>query len=579
MDPAAPPVDLNVVPARRLARHAALLALVLVGTSLLVGTHGRYSADEGAVTITARRLAAGHGWLTPAPLPAADRGGHLYPLVSSAWGREGVSAYAKHPAYAVILSVAGGSASGWGMVAVSVFGTVLASVGAAVLARRLFAGGEILALWLVGVASPMFVDAQLLMAHTLAAAGAVGAVLAVDLARRSSGARRWAWLATVGVAVAATVLLRTEGVVFGVALAIACVLSGRWPTRRASADDGARHVRAFDLLLAGSAAAGVAVAVVVERAWFRSIVGTPVADPSRGVPLGAGGFLNGRVHAFVLTMLRPAYGTGAGSILLVLALGLLLLSLVAALRRRPDLRASGVLVAAAGVVVLVRAVAVEPDGVPGLLVAFPLGWAGLVAAGRSSVADERRRLVAVTVGLFVIAVAATQYAVGGGVEWGGRYFALAIPLVAPAAAAGIRSVGARMDGAVRRIAGAGLVAMAVGLAVLGVRELHDTGSAADDFYAHLPTATAGLGHGPVIVTTDVLLPRLAGRTFEQDRWLLADREHPDRDLVARLRAAGIRRFVLVTDDPAADAPLVAGAHRLRSSQAAGHRFDVYATGP
>ncbi len=89
-------------------------------------------------------------------------------------------------------------------------------------------------------------------------------------------------------------------------------------------------------------------------------------------------------------------------------------------------------------------------------------------------------------------------------------------------------------------------------------------------------ATEGLGPQPVVVTSYLLLPRLAGRDFERDRWLLVDRRHPRR-LVDRLRRAGIHRFVLVTANPALDARLVAGGRKVSSSTAIGWQFVVYET--
>ena len=97
-----------------------------------------------------------------------------------------------------------------------------------------------------------------------------------------------------------------------------------------------------------------------------------------------------------------------------------------------------------------------------------------------------------TVAVYLVGVVATQYAVGGGVEWGGRYFALAVPLVAPFAAGGLLAAAPPSRVRLRTVAGAGLALIVLAMAVLGVRALSAREQAADRVLARLPASTAEL---------------------------------------------------------------------------------------
>ncbi len=554
---------------KRLLAHAALLTLVLLLSGVAVGRPGRYSADEGAALITGRSLADGRGWITPHPLPTVDRTGAEYPIVSSERGEKGTSAYVKHPVFAVIVAAGEWLAPGWGPMLAAVLGTVAAALLAACLARRLDPRTEVAALWIVGVASPLFVDSYLVMAHTLAAAAAVGAAFLADRARQASRRHLPVLLLGTAGAVTLTTMLRTEGLFLGLGLAVGLAVVSPPGTRPRQ-----RH-----LAVAFAALAGVTAARVLDRVLLRAIVGAPQPDLGQVVDVSGGvGFARGRLDALSLTLARPSYGGGTGALLLVLAVGLLVAAVYLYLTRSEGLLVAAWLVVAAGSVVAVRALAIAPDGVPGLLVAFPLGWVGVVAARRGWRAGGLMRLLLVTAAAFAVGVAATQYAVGGGVEWGGRYFALAIPLLAPLAAAGLIAVGDRLDRPAARLAGLGTLLLVLGLALLGGRELHHTNAEANRFYAQLHTRTvaAGLGRRPVVVTSELLLPRLAGTDLDDQRWLLADPTAP-RHLVARLRRAGIEKFALVSGDPRRDRPLVAGATVVWSTVIEGWQVTIYRT--
>jgi hypothetical protein len=152
-------------------------------------------------------------------------------------------------------------------------------------------------------------------------------------------------------------------------------------------------------------------------------------------------------------------------------------------------------------------------------------------------------LAAVTAGLIVGAVIATQYAIGGGVEWGGRYFAIVLPLVAPMIVVTLR----RFDS---RLLNGALAASMVALGVFGVGTLRHTRSATSVVVAGVRSAANDLDGPPVVLSTSRLLPQLDWRGFDTIRWVTP---MPD-DLSAagrQLAAADIRQVVLVADDPQA----------------------------
>jgi hypothetical protein len=199
---------------RPLAQHVAALALVLLALMPWLGTSRLFSADEGALQAQAHVLAEGDGWFIDHPRPDLDPTGRLFLLHLSVADGDRSAPFAKHPVYAVALapfeSVGGKPA----MVLTSLAGTVLAALAAALLARTIRPGTERYALWAIGVASPAFLYGYVLIAHTL---GAALAGLAVYLAVRD----RAGWLRPAGVALAtaACVTLRSEGLLFGFALA------------------------------------------------------------------------------------------------------------------------------------------------------------------------------------------------------------------------------------------------------------------------------------------------------------------------------------------------------------------------
>jgi hypothetical protein len=334
--------------------------------------------------------------------------------------------------------------------------------------------------------------------------------------------------------------------------------------------------RLRSVLVAGAALGGAGVALMADRVLERRIVGASVPNPGQIVPLGADGSVQRIIDGFYATVLRVSYGSGTAAALQALALVLITVVGIYLMRSRTETALVAALLLGARAILAVRAVTLPADGVPGLLAAFPLAVLGLFAAARNRVRLDARRTVAMTVAVYLVGVVATQYAVGGGVEWGGRYFALAVPLVAPFAAGGLLAARASFTGTSRTVAGAGLALIVLAMALLGVRALSARERAADRVLARLPAPTAELSSRPVVVTTALPVPRFAGRDFAEHRWLLVDAASPQ-GLVERLRGAGIEQFVFLTRNIDAEPTVVEGARLVRSHESGGWQYLVYAT--
>jgi hypothetical protein len=464
-----------------------------------------------------------------------------YPLDRSEWGERGVAAYAKHPLYPVLLAGADRAGGLVGMVALSVLGTALAAVGSALLSIRVRPGIERSVLWAVGLGSPLFFDSFWVIAHSLAAACVAWAVLAWLLAveRRQPA---WCLLGAMGVGLA--VGLRTEALLWGAGVLAAAAVLLVWR-------------RDWMWAFVGVSALG---AMVVAR-WLEGVgrvaaVGQAVASPQRLTAVGTDSRISNAASGFVRAWLSPAEQSTGAVLLLVIGCTLALGVAWELGRSHPDgdlVRRVSVIAAA---FVTLRAIGVSPSAVPGLLPAFPLLWIGLIAGRRAAMPTLGARFLMLVSAIGAAGVLATQYGVGGDTEWGGRYFAIFLPLVVPLAIAGLCVAGARLAPSAGRIALGSLVAGSVALSGLAVRDLRTVHAATDAYYRRVERAAETLP-APVIVSTEGYGARLAWRTFDQQQWLFVDPDQ-DRMLGARLAEAGIDRFVLVSRDVEHDLDLFDG---------------------
>lgn len=531
--------------------HAAILLVALLALVPVVGIRGLFSGDEGALAAQTRALHDEGAWSVPNPFPEVDPDGRAFPYDLSQPTDDGAAPFVKHPAYPWIASPLYGLGALPAVQLLSVLGGVAAALAAAGVARVLRPGLERPTLWIVGLASPLLFDSYLLIAHTLGAAAATGALLAGLVAVER---RRPVWAAAVLIGTMAAGLVRNEAVLYGLALAGAFGVVG---LRRRD------HVAVAVAVLA---VVGAVAAKVVDGALSRAVVGQADAiGVPGGTADGLSAVISGRVGALLTTLLAPGYGGRPLAGLLVLLVGGCLLA-AALVARRPVLDRGLItgLVAIAATASVVRVVALPAALVPGLFVAFPLLAAGLCLLRRDHLAGAGAH-VAATVALFVAAVAATQYASGGSGEWGGRYFALGVPAMVPLALAALADAGARLGTETQRRVGGGLAVVTVCLAALSLLSLRAVHRGTDAVVDQVATVAAGTDPGdggtPVVLTTAEALPRLSWEHVPDGRWLLVTpRALPG--YAERLDAAGVRRLVFAGDSPWRTAEAVAGSYRV-----------------
>lgn len=508
--------------------HAAGLLLVLLLVFPVIGTRGLFSSDEGATLLVAEQLAEGRGWVVDHPVPAADPTSKHYPFATYDAGVDGRSPYAKHPVHMVVLAAAYRIGGQVAILLLSCVAVVVAACAAAALSRLIAGGHQRTVLWATGLATPLLFDAFLVMGHAVGAALAATAVAAVVAAER----RRWLVVA-VAPAVAAAALVRSEAVLFGLALGVVLLVA-------AALGPTSRGVRAVGGLLA----VGGAVAVRLgEPLIVNAVLGGGERTGAAGVPVeeGSRGFLQDRIDGAMHSLLGLPAGESR------VALGLLLATSVVGaliLRRRADPGLAFVVLGLASSAVVVRIVLGGDGAVTGLIPASPLLVAGLFQLRG---VDVRRWCIPLATGVtFSALVLATQYRIGGSTEWGGRYFAPAVPVLVPVAVAGMaRWASLAPPVALRR------AALALGLAVATVSasavvELRSSHRLSVTFVDRVMAVVAEQPEPrPVVVTTEPLLPRFAWDDFEEARWLLADEDEVTA-LADGLRAAGVDRFLLVT---------------------------------
>jgi hypothetical protein len=508
--------------------HLVALAVALLAMVPVIGTDASFTGDEGAAIIQAQMLADGEGWLAPNRFAAVDPEAEAFGLAQSDTGSKGFAPFAKHPAYPVLLAVAdrvGGVAA---MVVLSIAGTVGASALAGLLAARIDPVLQRPSIWVTGLASPMLFHGYSIIGHSLGAALCAGAALSLlrFLERRGGGAA-FGTLACVAGACA----LRNEALVFAGALTVVTGVTALARRNRPA------------LLLAGSVAITAAAVQLLDAFVLERIVGSRggVFAPPR---VGDFSFLEARWLGLWATSLRPSRmpGIGTGDVLLTLVLAMGLAAAVIVRRRPTDVNGLVVMTGVGAIAAVARLVVAPIDLIPGLLLAFPLLSVAICLWDRGALAAQATRLPTAIAGLFALGVLLLQYPVGGFLEWGGRYFALALPLVVPIALHVLYRRRAQLDTNARRVAVAGLAVVTAAtsfMAVASLRGYHERfGALVDDVQA------STRGHEPVIVTSQPLVARLAWKSYREQRWLTAlDSLEP---YVPRLRASGVERLTLVT---------------------------------
>ncbi|MCU1369118.1 MAG: hypothetical protein JWO77_312 [Ilumatobacteraceae bacterium] len=411
--------------------HLLVLVAVLVGVAAATSQPDSFTTDEGSYEIQLRALEQG-SWAWDSGTEQLDPAGTHHPVAYATQTADGWVPLAKHPLWpwaAAQAAKAVGTTHAYdvlGSVAVLIAALaawMLAAVRDPRLSRRAF--------WIAGLA-PVTVTATFGWAHAAAAAAAgvavLGAVLLVQRGARSPWGTAAAGALVAG-GVGVGILVRTEGLLLALALAVALVVGGRRADRSWAWS-------------AGSAAAVVAWSAVVLKAedlWVQSIIGSgsTTLTARSGGGVRTSGFIDARLQGAV----RSLFDVEGRVLAVVVVLAIVGAAVTAGLAARGDRRwlprwhvAMVVLVMA----FVLRTVSLVDEPVRGIVIAWPILLVGLAAAG--SWLWRRLALETVVAVLYLGAILATQYPDGGAVQWGGRFYApLTVPL-AVMAALGVRRI-------------------------------------------------------------------------------------------------------------------------------------------
>ena len=531
--------------------HGLVLALAVLAFVGLSRPGTGFTSDEGAALAQAQVLRDTGSWQYRYPLSWLEDARSASPFVRADVGSEGVAPYAKHPTYPLLLwSVGAGTAGALGL---SIAGTVAAALMAALLARRLAAdeAAPVTALWLTGLGTPLLFDAGLALAHTLAAALFGGATL-LTLRALERGSRRWAWSAGAAGAALLASLVRTEAtmVVVGLAVAVVLVVRSRWAG-----------------VVGAALVAAALVAHLVDKLAVQAIVGTPSPVPGNTVTSGLRGRWDGLYTTWLSSSASARRPTGT---LLWLALAVIAVAVVLLRTGRIRPRSFGVVVGVAALPWLLRLLDDQTMRIPGLVLTVPVLWGmGWFVSGEGVRPSWPIPAVACVIG--TVGILATQYSIGGGVEWGGRYFAVLLPVaVAVIVGGSLGTIRAALPDARARsmvLAVAVAVTLVVaGLALSTLRQGHDGAAQLARGIAAATVPTAGADR-PVVMTSNRLLPQILYADLDRYDWVAADADALP-GFARQLAQAGVDRLVLVT--PGGDgvpAQLVAAGWAVRATDA------------
>lgn len=433
---------------RRLWLHSGALAAVLVAVLVLMGPSSIVVPDEGLYLAQADSLAKG-SWSVPRQGVDVDLDGDYSRLLPESVMGDREIPYARHAAYPLVIAPAFWLGDYVGTIVVSLLGLWGAAVSGAFIAWRLGRRLAVPTLWLIGLGSPLLFYGYVTMGHALAAAAAGTAFVGIT---RWLDDRAWSGLAAGVAALSFTVLLRSEGTIYALGVVAAIGLLSL-PAR------GTRRFERRAFLTAMLLGCAVVATYVLDTRITDAVTG------GDGYELNPGAIAM-RDSADPLSgswasLLRPFAGSwDSGALWVTIAA----VSLVGAsvLLRTAKRSTSALVPLCVGAVAAVAMLVNPPWLVTGLFAAFPLLVAGLIQLRRSdlspsepsessessessasSTSSELLSRIVLTTLITSAGLVATLYGNGGAAEWGGRFFHLLIPVIAPAAVLGLER-GARV---------------------------------------------------------------------------------------------------------------------------------------
>lgn len=478
--------------------HLVLLAVVVGAMAVVLGSGSIFNPDEGSYHLQLRALRGG-SWVLHTDAERFDPDGSFYPVVYADRTVDGFVPLAKHPLWPFLGLLASRLVGpGAAFAVLGGLGVMVTATAGWFVARLREEAWAPFAFWVAALA-PVTVTATIGWAHAAAAAAGGVALLGARVLLRGT---TWAGPALLVAGCASSVMLRTEGLLFNLALAAALVLIGAF--------DSKGRIRAWSV--AGAVLAISISAFAVESLWIRSIIGadSPNLEPRRQAGGEAIGFVAGRVQATRIAVLEPSGGA-------IGALGLVSVAVAAYLAfrwvRSSARPVEGWAVAALAAMAwsLVRVGMGDDEAITGLLPAWPLAVVGLAAVGWD--VGRRFSVEVLCSGFFAAGVLATSYPDGGSIQWGGRFLTpLTVPL-GVVAAAGVHRLwraGRSLMTPVAIVALA-LVPLAHGVFVVATTKAHSR-----KVFDVIATERAGLS-----LTTSRELPRMMW-DYPDVPWLLVE---------------------------------------------------------
>ena len=521
--------------------HALAYAGVLVVGFLAVLPLYPFTSDEGVVLLQAKELRVDGDWLVDGPPASIDPDQTATVPYFGERSEDAKTFYVRHPLYPYLLAKITDLAGTAGAVAVSTFGAFATAVLSALLARELGSRHERLVLWICGVCTPVFFYAYVVVAHTITAAAAVtAAICALRIIR--SGEIRYA----IGIALACVVatMLRSEGAFIGLSLvaAVACLwlFKSAVPKRLA--------------IVAVSGGLATVAAVVVDRWWRHSIIGDELPAMPSGIESDS--FIEDRLSGLFTTWFSSASAPSSIAIAVTTAfVGVSIAGFAARKRDYIPAFVGWVVAALSYVYVLLSSAA---PAISGLFLVVPAVWFSILVMRRSDWwGDLDRKFVSLMIVFATTGVLLTQYSIGGGLEWGGRYFSFLLPLLIPLVIAALT----RSVQTFGRIAPATIAAIAVAsvlvasLAIERLNESHDVTEAAENDLVQTLRQASAAGFEPYVVSPELLIPQNFWQIVDTTRWLVPDEERLT-PVIDRLGAQRIPTIVVMSRDPDSVLPVV-----------------------
>jgi hypothetical protein len=516
--------------------HVAALTLLLLALLPIIDNGSVAFPDEGVYSAQARNLADG-SWYGPRSAPEIDRTGQFDPNLGVIVDGKSIP-YGTHPLYPLVLLpgyLAGGTT---GMLVISLAGSVLAALSAALLARRLNPAYAVPALWLAGIGTPLLFDSYLVMGHSLVAACCGWLVLAVTAAVDD---RRW-WAAAGALALTVPlVALRSEGLIVAASVGGMVGLAALPIPRRRAMDWPAAFLGGAIVVLAGVTylVNGAIGRALTERGEVGSTAFNEAAKGS-GNPL----------EAAWVSLVQPwgqSISAKPSLVLLVIAVALAAISLrVPAVRPVLPVALFG-LAAAAGVVTLFE----PPQPLNGLVAATPVLVFGLVFLQRPDLDDQFLVRLVGTATISTSLLLLTIYS-SPGAQWGGRFFHVLLPLLVPLTVLGLDRGFTRLSCGERRVAIGCIAVATLTLAALSVRVNVEFRRE----FQRITEATnqaVDQSRSPTIVAVTMLSGNGLARGFwdspHRDDVVVLPKPAAMFDLLDGARAAGVDRVLMLSSMP------------------------------